>query len=235
MEKVLLFFTIKYRGDWDAIFYALSAKESITYENAQKLYMVHKNHYISLVDRDYPIHLKSIYKPPFSLFVYGNRSLLFKTNNYVSLIVDDNNLNKKLLDDILVNKFVVYIVDFANKKLINFLLENNIRFIALYQYGLNNIKNHDLFEKIIDSNNLVLTEIPNKIKSNYYDQSFLRILFGISKNLVFDCHSKIKLKEIINILRIEKSDFYWYEKQEEINECKQINSISDFFEKRLLH
>ncbi|EGZ31209.1 LOG family protein [Malacoplasma iowae] len=235
MEKVLLFFTIKYRGDWDAIFYALSAKEAITYESAQKLYVLHKNHYISLIDRNYPIHLKSIYKPPFSLFVYGNRSLLFKTDSYVSIIVDDNNLNQKLLDDILKNKFVVYIVDFNQKKLINFLLEKNIRFIALYKYGLNNIKKDDIFEKIIDSNNLVITEIPNKIKSDYYDQSFLRIIFGISKNLIFDCHDKIKLKELLNILRIEKSNFYWYDNIENIFEFKKINSISDFFEKKLLH
>lgn len=235
MEKVLLFFTIKYRGDWDAIFCALTAKEAITYESAQKLYLLHKNHYISLLDRDYPVGLKSIYKPPFSLFVYGNRSLLFKSDNYVSLLVDDNNIDKRLLNDILINKFVIYIVDFRQKNLINFLLEKNIRFIALYQYGLNNIKKHTLFQKIIDSNNLVITEIPNKIKNDYFDQSFLRILFGISMNLMFDYKDEVKLKEIVNILNIEKNNFYWYEKQKSINECKQINSIKDFFEKKLLH
>lgn len=235
MNKVLLFFTMKYRGDWEAIYLALSSREAITYEQAQKLYKVHKNRYISLIDEIYPMNLKSIYKPPFSLFVHGNRSLLFRTNNYVSLIVDDNNLDKRLLKDILENKFITYVVNFNQKKLINFLLQNNIRFIALYDYGLNNIKNYSLFKKIIDSNNLVMTEIPNKIKQNYPDQSLLRILFGLSKNVIYDLHNDQILKELLDILRIEKSDFYWYDDKLEIKGLKKIKSIKDFFHKKVIN
>lgn len=235
MEKVLLFFTIKYRGEWDAILCALYQKESIVYEKAQKLYTVHKNHYISLIDRNYPAFLKTIYKPPFSLFVYGNRSLLFRNDNFVSLLVDDSNLDKKLLDDILENKFITYVVNFNQKNLINFLIENNIRFIALYDYGLNNIKKYDLYKKIIDSNNLIMTEIPNKVKSNYYDQSLLRILFGMSRKIIFDSHSKFLLKELVNLLRIEKNIFYWYSNKDQLNKCKKIESIKDLINEKIIN
>ncbi|AHF61367.1 hypothetical protein P344_05925 [Spiroplasma mirum ATCC 29335] len=77
MNKVLLYFALKYHGDWDQIYRALvDNKEKISFEASDAFKTKIKCQYITVLDPQYSPSLKSIYKPPFVLFYYGDFSLL---------------------------------------------------------------------------------------------------------------------------------------------------------------
>lgn len=76
MNKVLLYFALKYDGDWDQIYQALEHKEKISFEVLDTFVAKIKCQYITILDPQYPPSLKSIYKPPFVLFYYGDFNLL---------------------------------------------------------------------------------------------------------------------------------------------------------------
>ncbi|WP_368486788.1 DNA-processing protein DprA [Spiroplasma sp. DGKH1] len=76
MNKVLLYFALKYHGDWDQIYQALERKEKISFEALDTFEVKIKCQYITILDPQYPPTLKSIYKPPFVLFYYGDFRLL---------------------------------------------------------------------------------------------------------------------------------------------------------------
>ncbi|WP_412032032.1 hypothetical protein [Malacoplasma muris] len=209
MKRILLYFTNKYFGEWEKIYYALSDKEVVPkkyYENTKLL-----PNYISVIDKNYPDELKTIYKPPFSLFWYGNFDLLSKKMIGVYGYSNDKNI----IDNILKLKKAVYVVDYNNSKLINLLMKNNINFICIYKNGIDNkMKNSKIYSKIINSNNLIITEIPSNNSTNIFiDQMHNRIIFGLSKIMIFlDDNDKYSFESIIQICKLESISCYSYKK-----------------------
>lgn len=68
-REILLYFTLKYGGDWDKIYAAIYNKEDIDYEDAEKVLDECPNEYITMLDKEYPEILKHTYKPPFVLLI----------------------------------------------------------------------------------------------------------------------------------------------------------------------
>ena len=68
-REILLYLTLKYDNDWNKIYKAISNKEDIDYEDAEKVVDECPNEYITILDKEYPDILKHTYKPPFVLLI----------------------------------------------------------------------------------------------------------------------------------------------------------------------
>lgn len=78
MEEILLYFSLKYEGDFRMIFNALQRKEPIDEELKEDLFGQVKCNYTTLFSEDYPDSLKEINDPPFVIYYYGDLSLVKK-------------------------------------------------------------------------------------------------------------------------------------------------------------
>lgn len=76
MEELILYFSLKYEGDFQCIYRALKSKERIDESLRLKLKKQLKCCYTTIVSDDYPEMLKTINMPPFVLFYYGDLSLV---------------------------------------------------------------------------------------------------------------------------------------------------------------
>ena len=92
MNIILIYFSIKYKGDWDKIYKALEEKEKVSLEEITKTEEdIKSNNWniITIIDRDYPEKLKTAYKPPFVIWLDGNKDLL--KHNFISLTGNQEN------------------------------------------------------------------------------------------------------------------------------------------------
>jgi len=80
---VLLYFSVKYEGDWDKIMAAVRKREDIDEELALQYKDKYQGHYVTFLDAEYPKVLKQIYKPPFVLYYDGDISLIQDYNKCV--------------------------------------------------------------------------------------------------------------------------------------------------------
>ena len=86
MNIILIYFSIKYKGDWNAIYKALENKERVTLKEISELEEKMKENKwkaITIIDREYPEQLKQAYKPPFVIWIKGNEDLL--NNSFIAL------------------------------------------------------------------------------------------------------------------------------------------------------
>jgi DNA processing protein len=60
MREILLYFSIKYLGDWNKIYKALEDKEDVDYELVTKYAVSNTDRFITILDNDYPVQLKGI-------------------------------------------------------------------------------------------------------------------------------------------------------------------------------
>lgn len=88
MREILLYFSMKYEGQFKKIYEALQYKESVDtesfYENKRRI--KHKN--IVVTDLNYPNFLKTVNCPPFTLFYQGNPKLLNHSAEIRTMIED---------------------------------------------------------------------------------------------------------------------------------------------------
>lgn len=78
MEDILLYFSLKYHGQFDLIYRAIERKEAVDESLRQELLSTLKSSYTTILSDDYPQQLKYINCPPFVLYYYGSLSLLDK-------------------------------------------------------------------------------------------------------------------------------------------------------------
>lgn len=76
VEDILLYFSLKYNGDFHKIYHALKTKEKVSQEQIHDAKTQIKSKYTTIISKDYPASLKSIMCPPFVLYYYGDLSLL---------------------------------------------------------------------------------------------------------------------------------------------------------------
>ncbi len=84
MENIILYFSLKYNGDFMCIYNALVQKEKIDEELKKELFAKLKCSYTTIFSEDYPSSLKEINCPPFVLYYYGDISLVNK--NVIAMV-----------------------------------------------------------------------------------------------------------------------------------------------------
>lgn len=76
MREILLYFALKYAGDFKKIYDALEHHEKVDESQKKRLFGAVDSSYVTIIDGDYPESLKKIDCPPFVLFYHGNLAWL---------------------------------------------------------------------------------------------------------------------------------------------------------------
>ncbi|MDD4154705.1 MAG: DNA-processing protein DprA [Bacilli bacterium] len=85
-RDILIFLALKYKGCWDDIYGAIKRKEPIDDNHYNDLMATLKANTLTIIDKNYPEHLKQCHKPPFVLFYYGDISLLQRPHETIAYI-----------------------------------------------------------------------------------------------------------------------------------------------------
>ena len=170
-KRKLLFYALKYKGDWDLIVSAINRKEEIDEKEFVRLIEKLNCKYITMLDSDYPNKFKGVFKPPFVLFYYGDLSLI--NGEHLLGVVGSREPSeygikacKKVLSEInRVNPIIVSglakgIDSIAHK----IALEKEFKTIAVLGTGIDYCypkENYSLYKKIKE-NGLIISEYPYK-------------------------------------------------------------------------
>lgn len=78
MDDLLLYFAMKYEGDFRKMYVAITTKESIDNEILREYKKQVKHKYVTVMSHNYPEYFKSKNCPPIVLFYKGNLELIDK-------------------------------------------------------------------------------------------------------------------------------------------------------------
>ena len=193
-REILLYYSLKFSGDWDSIHKAIETKEEIDEKEARKLIKSNTSKYISYLDDEYPESLKRTPKPPFVLYYHGDISLISDARNKIAVVGSrkvseygaevTTRLVSEIAEDFVIVSGLAYGVDaLAHWASIN----NNGKTVAVLGCGINLCylkENQDLYD-VIKERHLLLSEYPNETPPTI--RSFPirnRIIAGLCENLL---------------------------------------------------
>ncbi|MGL6125423.1 MAG: DNA-processing protein DprA [Metamycoplasmataceae bacterium] len=171
MNLILIFFALKYKGDFISIYNALKNKELVDPEQMDEL---EKNvnsgkiKVITILDDEYPNLLKIIANPPFVLFYEGNISLIGK--NALCLVGDEQSeIVKKYIEQAVeqTSKNNILVTNYfkgLEENIVNYYLNNNKEIIFVSANGLE--KPYFANEININNNLIIVSEYPNGVSIN---------------------------------------------------------------------
>lgn len=207
MEDILLYFSVKYKGDFQKILTAIQDRESVTENQIKEVKKDITSNYITILSPDYPKKLKEILSPPFVLFYKGDLSVIDKqvisiagtrspskygkecTDRYVEKLAKDNLY--------IVTGMQAGIETKAIQKMLEMNKENKT--ITVMPCGIDKCyppQNQLLFDKVC-KNGLILSEFPDGVSINQKRAiSRLRIIAGCSDILLLT-ETKSKSKQYV--------------------------------------
>ncbi|QBQ07531.1 DNA processing/uptake protein [Spiroplasma gladiatoris] len=198
MEKVLLYFSLKYNGNWDKIYSALENKEKILHSQLEDIENNIDCDFITILNPLYPSYLKTTHKPPFVIFYKGNIELITKYNKNISVIggkeFSDQGLKNtyKIIKELNEEKRIIVTYQNAgiNDAIIDLCKEENYESIVVLS---NSMKSYlDLTKNSSPTNNkLYISENYNscEIDKILYSEYVNRLICGLSKGLLFTQYS----------------------------------------------
>ncbi|AGY41631.1 SMF family protein, DNA processing chain A (dprA) [Mesoplasma florum W37] len=225
MDNVLLYFSLKYHGDWEKIYDALDRKEKIETQDLIKVPNSIPNNFISIINPLYPNNLKQIMKPPFILYYLGNISLL---QNYFQTIfinssdnIDEYNFKviKQVVEDLIKENRTILLSceNSQDNKLLDFIIEKQGKLIVVTKEPLQSFLNSESWAKhknIEYSDFIIISEYEEsnnfKYKSNNNKEEMnIRIINGLSKAIIFLEHSNFKkIEPLFNAVLNENKPYF---------------------------
>lgn len=175
MEDILVYFAIKYEGDWDRIYKAISMKEAVNKIDVDETISKLENDYFTILSENYPEFLKNVIKPPFVIFYKGNIDLLNENKLKISVIGsrDNSEYGRQMCQQIvegLVKNDVTIVSGFAkgiDSISHQIAIDNNGNTIGVFGCGIDlcypssNIK---LYQDVIDGGGLFISEYPGMVE-----------------------------------------------------------------------
>lgn len=170
-NEILLYLSLKYEGNWEKIYQAITEREEIDEKQACEVIKNVNSKYITILSEEYPDNLKRIFRPPFVLYYHGDISLL-KDSTYCLAVVGSREysrygeqVTKKLVKDlakelIIVSGLARGIDAIAHHAAI----ESGGRTIAVLGNGINVCylkQNQDLYDEC-KKNHLIISEYPDQ-------------------------------------------------------------------------
>ena len=212
MEELLLYFSLKYDGNFDKIFDALKSKETIDEKLRSELfetfYKSSSAKFTTLVSDNYPAKLKEISCPPFVLYYHGNLSLVDKNSVAVAGSLKPSEYEKKCTElyadelakkeDVIITGMQEGVATIALKQA----MKISDKVIAVLPCGIASYypkQNKELYEAMC-KNGLIISEYPRKleVKKDQIVQR-LRLVSGISdKVLLTETETKSKQHIIVS-------------------------------------
>ncbi|MBE6143022.1 MAG: DNA-protecting protein DprA [Erysipelotrichaceae bacterium] len=192
-RKKIIYYALKYKGDWDEIFNAITRKEEYDEEFVNKELKNNKWKLVTVLDKEYPQKLKNIMKPPFVLFYYGDFSLINEEYS-LGVVGSRNHLDygskvcEKLIgglskDIVIVSGLAKGIDAFAHQAA----LDNDLKTIAVLGVGIDRCypkENFKLYMKIKKCG-LLISEYPYKevVSVNNFPMRN-RLIAALSKSIL---------------------------------------------------
>lgn len=193
-RDAIIYLAIKYKGDWDAIYAAISEKEKgPEQEEFDYLFETLGSNAITILDSEYPPFLRRIEKPPFVLFYHGDISLIKNYDQNLS-VVGSREPDENVIDPttkIIMSLAKRYTIISGLAKGIDCIAHNATlaaggKTIAVLANGINHVypsKNTDLYN-IIKEKGLVISEYPYDVPPERWNFPFRnRIIVGLSKGI----------------------------------------------------
>ncbi|ATZ21069.1 DNA-processing protein DprA [Mesoplasma coleopterae] len=225
MDNVLLYFSLKYHGDWEQIYDALDRKEKIETQELIQVPNSIPNNFISIINPLYPNNLKQIMKPSFIIYYLGNISLLQNYFQTIYISSSDNldeyndNAIKAVVNDLIKEKRTVLISaeSDSDHRIIDFIIAKKGKLIILTKEPLQKFveseywskyKNIDYYDFLViseyeESNNFKYKSINNKNEMN------IRIINGLSKAVIFLEHSNFsEIEPLVNAVINENKPYF---------------------------
>lgn len=197
MDQILLYLSLKYNGLWMAIYNSLQKKEQLSLRDVTRLTNEVNCDFITLINNKYVLNLKTINKPPFGIFCYGNYNLL--NQRCVTVFSDSSSID--FIDVIKQQEINFLWVNLTNKELINVLSKyqsNNIFYMSEIKNINNKIYQNLLNDKLILSNNAFISEIWERNNAiDYTNQLQERMFLGITKQVII--LKKLKSKQLYSL------------------------------------
>ena len=195
IRDILIYFSIKYSGNYDLIYEAIKNKRKVSPEECEKLIKTNKSGVITILDEKYPDYFKSLAKPPLVLYYYGHKEFLYhpfrlsvigtrKPSEYGTKITEElitEILNKK--DVVIVSGLAQGIDSISHRTA----LKLKKKTIAVLANGIDTFylkKEKELYNQIKE-NGLIISEYPlsvNVEKENFRVRN--RLIAAISPNLL---------------------------------------------------
>ena len=85
-REVLLYFALKYEGDYEKIIESIRNKVKIEEDDYLKQVTTFEGEYLTIVDENYPERFKKIYRPPLVVFYRGEIALLDELDATISVV-----------------------------------------------------------------------------------------------------------------------------------------------------
>ncbi len=195
MRKILLYFALKYQGNYALIMQAIKNKEQVSSNELTDIEKKIKCHYVTIIDREYPKSLIPIANPPIVLFYYGDLSLTQNEKEIIAIIGNrkyssyGQKMTQQMVKElqtynvIIVSGLATGIDSIAHRAA----LDNQIPTIAVLGSGIDCCYpscNKQTYERI-KKEGLILSEYPNDVSPE--PKNFLirnRIIAALSKTIV---------------------------------------------------
>lgn len=207
MEEILLYFSLKYNGDFEAIYRALESKEQVNESLKEKLLKDLHCKYTTMVSNDYPESLKYINYPPFVLYYYGNLECLNeKCIGVIGMRVPSSygtSVTDRMVSDLVKEKYAIVsgmalgIDAMAHRAA----MKNNGKTIAILGSGIDYCfpKSNRLIYQEMKEKHLIISEYPgNMVPQKYHFPRRNRIIAGLSSCLLVT-EAKIKSGTMITV------------------------------------
>lgn len=189
MEDIIVYFAVKYNGNWDSIYQAISRKEMVDMEEVKKVISNISTKWVTILSKGYPDKLKQISKPPFVLFYKGNYDLIHEKS--IAVIGSRNatkyglNSCEKIVKDLINQEYCIVsgLAKGIDSCAHNKTLQEYGKTIAILGYG-HKFKDDDLQRKIEDKG-LVISEYPENVfpqKRNFLFRN--RLISALSLGVV---------------------------------------------------
>lgn len=179
MDKILIYMLIKHNFIWDEVYYALKNKEIINKSQVNKTCNNIKSKYITIINDRYPYYLRTILKPPFAIFYYGNFDLMNKRHICIGTNIDNQNI--KYLKFLAANDYVLCFKDTTlNVESLNLLNKNHLPYIV-YTNNIFSVTNNQSLKRIIDTGKSCFVsetyDSEQKISTRFFYGSDIPIIF----------------------------------------------------------
>ncbi|HKL84428.1 MAG TPA: DNA-processing protein DprA [Bacilli bacterium] len=175
-REVLLYFALKFEGDYDAILNAIKNKVAIDESDYQFLITSFKGQYMTIVDMDYPDEFKKIYRPPLVIFYKGDQGLLSNLAKAIVVIGTRNpsqyglKMATILSTELAKEKFIIVsgMAKGIDAVAHECALRQKGKTIAVLGSGIDNPyprENKDLYQRLV-AEGLVISEYPGLTRPN---------------------------------------------------------------------
>lgn len=193
MEEILLYFSLKYQGDFKKIYQALQNKEKINENEKLELLKNLKSSYTTIVSDDYPESLKQINCPPFVLYYYGDLSLINNSSiGVIGMRVPSGYgkcVTNKMVRDLVKKNYTIVsgmamgIDAIAHRSA----MDNHGKTIAVLGSGIDYCypkRNLEIYEKM-KTEHLIVSEYPGKmVPSQHHFPDRNRIISALSGSIL---------------------------------------------------